>query len=145
MSNRDVPSRWMIVIPGLLLLGCLLLVAVVSLRGAGPRRASSRRSSRDARSDGDRRRKVGDPWGPGPATRDDPRLSALRRAAASWRRAIKDERQVIDQVCLVPDVPAFLEAIAAWDDRYFFPILIEQPATVLPFLRAFGRRPWCGT
>jgi hypothetical protein len=44
---------------------------------------------------------------------------------------------VIDQVCLVPDVPAFFEAIAAWDERHFFPILIDEPAWTLPFLRAF--------
>ena len=44
---------------------------------------------------------------------------------------------VVDQVCLVPDVPAFLEAIASWDERYFFPILIDEPAWTLPFLRAF--------
>jgi hypothetical protein len=44
---------------------------------------------------------------------------------------------VIDQVCLVPDVPTFFEAIAAWDQRHFFPILIDEPAWTLPFLRAF--------
>ncbi len=44
---------------------------------------------------------------------------------------------MIDQVCLVPDVPSFLEAIATWDARHFFPILIDEPAWTMPFLRAF--------
>ena len=30
-------------------------------------------------------------------------------------------RTVVDQICLVPDAQAFLEAIASWDERYFFP------------------------
>ena len=58
-------------------------------------------------------------------------------AAVTWRRSIGPRRLVIDQVCLVPDVPAFFEAIAAWDERHFFPILIDEPAWTLPFLRAF--------
>ena len=68
---------------------------------------------------------------------DDPRLESLRQAARSWRRSVGPRRLVIDQVCLVPDVPAFLEAIAMWDERHFFPILIDEPAWTLPFLRAF--------
>ncbi len=43
----------------------------------------------------------------------------------------------MDQVCLVPDLPTFLDAIAAWDERHYFPILIDEPAWTLPFLRAF--------
>ncbi len=72
-----------------------------------------------------------------PATASDPRLVPLRRAAASWRRAPGPRRMVIDQVCLVPDVPSFFEAIAAWDEGHYFPILIDEPAWTLPFLRAF--------
>jgi hypothetical protein len=72
-----------------------------------------------------------------PAVAADPRLARLRRAAVSWRRAAGPRRVVVDQVCLVPDVPSFLEAIAAWDDRHFFPILIDEPSWTLPFLRAF--------
>jgi hypothetical protein len=68
---------------------------------------------------------------------DDPRLESLRQAADFWRRSAGPRRQVIDQVCLVPDVQAFLEAIAMWDERHFFPILIDEPAWTLPFLRAF--------
>ena len=49
---------------------------------------------------------------------------------------------VVDQVYLVPDVPTFLEVIAAWDERRLFPILIDDPAWTLPFLRAF--RPVAG-
>ncbi len=37
----------------------------------------------------------------------------------------------------MPDVPAFFEAIALWDEQHFFPILIDEPAWTLPFLRAF--------
>ena len=37
----------------------------------------------------------------------------------------------------MPDEVAFLEAIAAWDERSYFPILIDEPAWTLPFLRAF--------
>ena len=44
---------------------------------------------------------------------------------------------MVDQVCLVPDVTSFFEAIATWDERHFFPILIDDPAWTLPFLRAF--------
>ena len=39
----------------------------------------------------------------------------------------------------MPDVRAFLEAIAMWDERHFFPILIDEPAWTLPFLRRFAR------
>ena len=68
---------------------------------------------------------------------DDPRLSSLRDAADSWRKADGRGRLVVDQVWLVPDLPTFLEAIAAWDERHYFPILIDDPAWTLPFLRAF--------
>jgi hypothetical protein len=68
---------------------------------------------------------------------DDPRLVSLRKAAEHWRRSAGPQRLVVNQVCLVPDVPAFLEAIAMWDEGHFFPILIDEPAWTLPFLRAF--------
>ena len=133
MSRRDSQPGWIIVFPGLVFLVWLLFLASVSLRGAG--RAKSwlgiHGSGREQRSGGI------DEWEAGPAGLDDPRLSSLRRAAESWRRSAKVERLVVDQVCLVPDVPAFLEAIAAWDEHHFFPILIDEPAWVLPFLRAF--------
>ena len=71
----------------------------------------------------------------------DRRRSAARAAPAS-RRGVASSRRgprrvVVDQVCLVPDVPSFFEAIAAWDEGHFFPILIDEPAWTLPFLRAF--------
>jgi len=68
---------------------------------------------------------------------DDSRLESLRVAADAWRHSTGPRRRVVDQVCLVPDVPSFLEAISFWDERQFFPILIDSPAWVLPFLRAF--------
>ena len=77
------------------------------------------------------------PLPPIPALADDPRMARLRRAAESWRRSMAPRRKVVDQVCLVPDVPSVLEAIGAWDDRHFFPILIDEPGWTLPFLRAF--------
>jgi hypothetical protein len=73
----------------------------------------------------------------GPAQMSDPRLSWLRQAAQGWKPLLDSKRTVVDQVCLVPDATTFFEAIAAWDERYFFPILIDQPAWTLPFLRAF--------
>jgi hypothetical protein len=72
-----------------------------------------------------------------PAVAIDPRLASLRHVAETWERRSGPRRLVVDQVCLVPDVPSFLEAIASWDDRHFFPILIDEPAWTLPFLRAF--------
>ncbi len=67
----------------------------------------------------------------------DPRLGPLLRAADQWRQRRGPERTVIDQVYLVPDLASFLDVIAAWDQRTFFPILIDDPACTLPFLRAF--------
>src|SRR5215218_9645070 len=61
----------------------------------------------------------------------------LNRAAASWERRRGPERRVVDQVCLVPDLATFLEAIATWDDRHAFPILIDDVALSFKFLRAF--------
>jgi hypothetical protein len=68
---------------------------------------------------------------------DDPRLGKLRQAAEGWRRSAASRRVVVDQVCLVSDLPTFLEAIAAWDERHYFPILIDEPAWTIPFLRQF--------
>jgi hypothetical protein len=68
---------------------------------------------------------------------DDPRLAYLRNVSEKWRRFQGPERLVVDQVCLVPDVPTFFAAIASWDERHFFPILIDDPQWTLPFIRAF--------
>jgi hypothetical protein len=70
----------------------------------------------------------------------DPRMQSFLRAAKTWRQAATPERMVIDQVCLVPDLSSFLQAIGEWDERSFYPILIDDPAWTLPFLRAFRPR-----
>jgi hypothetical protein len=64
-------------------------------------------------------------------------MRSLLHAAARWRRSQGPNRSVIDQVWLVPDLSSFLEAIAAWDETSYFPILIDDPAWTFPFLRAF--------
>jgi hypothetical protein len=136
MSSRDSRARFLMVIPGLVLLAWLLVVTIVALRGASRGKGWLGVHDRGAAGRDGRSRAV-DEWEAGPAGLDDPRLSSLHRAAESWRQSVKDERLVVNQVCLVPDVPAFLEAIAAWDDHHFFPILIDEPVWTLPFLRAF--------
>jgi hypothetical protein len=78
-----------------------------------------------------------DQWSSIPIGLEDARLKPLRLAAEAWRNSTGPRRRVVDQVCLVPDVPSFLEALSFWDDRHFFPILIESPTWALPFLRAF--------
>ena len=67
----------------------------------------------------------------------DPRMGVLLRAADQWRQSTGPDRTVIDQVYLVPDLASFLDVIATWDEHTFFPILIDDPAWTLPFLRAF--------
>ena len=67
----------------------------------------------------------------------DPRIEPLLHAADQWRRRPGPRRRIVDQVYLVPDVPSFFEAISRWDEHQFFPVLIEDPAWTLPFLRAF--------
>ena len=69
---------------------------------------------------------------------DDPRLATLRSAAETWRRS-RPRRAVLSSTRFgwCSDLPTFLEAIAAWDERHYFPILIDEPAWTLPFLRAF--------
>src|SRR4051812_11325253 len=53
-------------------------------------------------------------------------LADIRRASSSWAQRTGPDRQVVDMVCLVPDLPTFLEAIASWDEGHFFPILIDD-------------------
>ncbi|HWE35363.1 MAG TPA: hypothetical protein VG406_02240 [Isosphaeraceae bacterium] len=67
----------------------------------------------------------------------DPRLAAIRKASAIWEARQAEPRKVVDVLCVVADVPSFLEAIAAWDEGQFFPILIDEPRLVLAFARAF--------
>ena len=68
---------------------------------------------------------------------DDPRLKHLMEAAAEWRERSGPARRVVDQVCVVPDLPSFLEAVSTWDEKHFFPVLLDDPAWSLPFVRAF--------
>lgn len=70
-------------------------------------------------------------------TTDDPRLGPLLDAAESWRKSGGPTRAVVDQVVLVEDVPGFLDALATWDARSYFPILIDDPRWTIPFIRAF--------
>jgi hypothetical protein len=67
----------------------------------------------------------------------DPRFEEVRRASVAWDNRNGPEREVVDIVCLVPDVSTYFEAIATWDERHFFPILIDDVQYTLPFLRAF--------
>ena len=67
----------------------------------------------------------------------DPRFDELRKASEEWDRRAGPDRQVVDMVCLVPDVPTFLEAIKVWDCGHFFPILIDDVEYSFKFLRAF--------
>lgn len=43
----------------------------------------------------------------------DPRLAELRRASVTWESRDEADRKVVDVLCLVPDIPAFLEALGA--------------------------------
>lgn len=67
----------------------------------------------------------------------DPAFEELRQADAAWDRRLGPERRVVDVVCLVPDVATFLEAVGQWDDRHYFPILIDDVECSLRFIRAF--------
>ncbi|HEV3163516.1 MAG TPA: hypothetical protein VGZ22_05710, partial [Isosphaeraceae bacterium] len=75
-------------------------------------------------------------WPP-PRTLADPRLETERKASVSWEVRTGPQRRVVDLVCLVPDVPTFLEALSDWDDNHFFPILIDDSELSFKFLRAF--------
>ena len=132
MTRSGSRAGWAIVIPALLLgtLGGWQQHArparQVRIGGLiGGQRWRRRRPEREAcgkgRAPGDRR--------------TDGRCSVSARCAArprSWRKSAAPRRLVVDQVCLVSDLATFLEAIAAWDERHYFPILIDEPAWTLP-------------
>ncbi|MDR3636151.1 MAG: hypothetical protein P4L84_20285 [Isosphaeraceae bacterium] len=61
----------------------------------------------------------------------------LRRAAAGWERQSGPQRQVVDQVCLVPDLATFLEVVGTWDQGHYFPVLIYDFELTFKFLREF--------
>ena len=155
MRHRGFQTRWVT-----LLLAVLLAAGLVGLTGplrALHRRAGNPRNGISGRSAADsdrrwsdlprkpeRREAIERPGATGvglspsvPTSYGDPRFESLRQAAMTWRHSTGPRRLVVDQVCLVPDVPSFFEAIATWDERHFFPILIDEPAWTLPFLRAF--------
>ena len=118
--NRDRPTtrpprarRW-----GLLLLLSLLAIGPDSTIGESSFQAE------------------GVPWIP-PASLFDPRLEPLRLASANWEVRQGPARSVVDQVCLVPDLPTFLEAISTWDRSHYFPILFDDVDSTARFLRAF--------
>ena len=71
------------------------------------------------------------------ATRPRAAHEELRRAAAGWERRTAERRQVVDQVCLVPDLATFLEAVGTWDRDHFFPVLVADYELTFKFLRAF--------
>lgn len=73
----------------------------------------------------------------GQSTLGDGRFDELRRASGVWERRQGPARGVVDVVCLVPDVATFLEVVAAWDEKTYFPVLIDDVETSLKFLRAF--------
>jgi hypothetical protein len=137
MKGQTTRAGWMIAIPALILAAWLAGASVVVWQGLG--RNKSRITNHLVRLISGRGRQADNstPAETGPAEMSDPRLLGLRQAAEAWKRSIRSRRVVVDQVCLVPDVTTFFEAIATWDERYFFPILIDEPAWTLPFLRAF--------
>ncbi len=134
MTRNGSRIGWVIVIPAMALAVWLISATSVAWRGLG--RRSGRIGNYLVRTLTDRNREPGNPPA-GPVEISDPRLGFLRAAAATWQHKTGPRRRVIDQVCLVPDVPTFFEAIAAWDEQYYFPILIDDPAWTLPFVRAF--------
>ncbi len=75
--------------------------------------------------------------GTDPGGLEDARLAWLKRAQTVWDRGRHSERKPVDQVYLVHDLEAFLEALTTWDQQTYFPILFDDPAWVLPFLREY--------
>jgi hypothetical protein len=143
MVDRRAGVGWPVVLLAVVL--AVFLVGLTGLFSRWHRRARDRLAGSAVPSRSDSRRRdavgggnlLGEAVPAGPAILEDPRLEPLRQAALRWRRSTGPHRVVIDQVCLVADVPTFFEAIAAWDERHYFPILIDEPAWTLPFLRAF--------
>ncbi|WP_435021950.1 hypothetical protein TA3x_002648 [Tundrisphaera sp. TA3] len=72
-----------------------------------------------------------------PTSLRDPSLETLRQAGVAWEIRTGPERTVVDQVCLVPDVPTFLEVIATWDRTRYFPVLFDDVESSFRFIRAF--------
>ena len=139
MSDRRPPAHWPWVVLAVMLATMLLGLTALYGRWLGRPRFVPGGLPTRADTAGGRNRLADKEILPValPGTAADPRLEPLRRAVAEWRQSTGPRRVVVDQVWLVPDVPSFFEAIAAWDEGHFFPILIDEPAWTLPFLRAF--------
>lgn len=67
----------------------------------------------------------------------DPRFEEIRRASVAWDNRKGPAREVVDVVCLVPDLATFLDVVAVWDRGHYFPVLIDDAEYALKFLRAF--------
>lgn len=67
----------------------------------------------------------------------DARFEDIRKASVAWDNRPGPTREILDVVCLVPDLPTYLEAIATWDQGRFFPVLIDDVEYTFKFLRAF--------
>ena len=127
MSNRSSRSGWMMIISSLVLAVWVGGVAAIGWRGLG--RIRGKISDRFARVFTGRAQELAaaaEAMPVGPMHLSDHRLDSLRLAADSWKGSTGPRRQVVDQVCLVPDVASFLEAIALWDEQSFFPIQIGR-------------------
>ena len=137
MTMRGSRAGWAIVVPALVF-GAWVAGSSLLARRAQLRMGNLIGGRYGAPAAGRSEKPVGKDELPAVAERmDDVRLSSLRGAARSWRKTVAPRRLVVDQVCLVSDLPAFLEAIAGWDERHYYPILIDEPAWTLPFLRSF--------
>ena len=68
---------------------------------------------------------------------NDPIFAPIRNASTTWDLRSGPDRAVVDQVCLVPDLPTFFQAIAAWDQGHCFPILFDDVESSFRFIRAF--------
>lgn len=73
-----------------------------------------------------------------PISLRDPRLATLKQANSVWSKRRGPKRQVVNVVCLVEDLPGFLQAIELWDDSTFFPILFDDGDFSRTFIRAFA-------
>jgi hypothetical protein len=67
-----------------------------------------------------------------------PWMEELLHAAYQWRQSWGPQRRVVDQVYLVPDLVSFFAVITTWDEHTFFPVLLDDPAWSLPFVRVFN-------
>ncbi len=67
----------------------------------------------------------------------DPRFEEIRHASVVWDNRLGPAREVVDLVCLVPDLATFLDVVSTWDEHHYFPVLIDDVEYTFKFLRAF--------